>query len=105
MLNRHHHTPRIFSLTSSVGTCGTNTPDEVKAVQQLIDNAGYQLATGQTLAINGRCDKTTTEAIRWYQLLINMSPNGLIQPTDTWFIQALNEANAPHWRPKHSGGH
>ncbi|GAA3915794.1 hypothetical protein GCM10022405_46170 [Gibbsiella dentisursi] len=105
MLNRHHHTPRIFRLTSSVGTCGTNTPDEVKAVQQLIDNAGYQLATGQTLAINGRCDKTTTEAIRWYQRLLNMSPNGLIQPTDTWFIQALNEANAPHWRPKHSGGH
>ncbi|WP_279022959.1 peptidoglycan-binding protein [Gibbsiella quercinecans] len=104
MLNRHHHTPRIFRLTSSVGTCGTNTPDEVKAVQQLIDNAGYQLATGQTLAINGRCDKTTTEAIRWYQRLLNMSPNGLIQPTDTWFIQALNEANAPHWRPKHSGG-
>lgn len=33
-----------------------------------------------------------------------MSPNGLIQPTDTWFMQALDKATSPHFRPKHSGG-
>lgn len=104
MLHRRHHGPQVFRLSSSVGACGTNNPEEVKTIQHLIGNAGYGQATGRTLAVNGHCDIATTEAIRWYQRLLNMSPNGLVQPTDTWFIKALNEASIPRFRPKHSGG-
>jgi hypothetical protein len=96
--------PQVFRLSSSVGACGTNNPDEVKALQSLIKNAGYSQATGRVLTINGRCDSATSEAIIWYQRLLNISPSGLVQPTDTWFMQALNEAGAPHFRSKHKGG-
>lgn len=33
-----------------------------------------------------------------------MSPSGLVHPTDTWFMQALQEDTSPHFRPKHRGG-
>lgn len=82
--------PQVFRLSSSVGVCGTNNPDEVKALHSLIKNAGYSQATGRVLTINGRCDSATSEAIIWYQRLLNISPSGLVQPTDTWFMQALN---------------
>ena len=91
-------------LSASVGSCGTNKPEEVKAIQNLIKNAGYALATGRSVIIDGRCDTNTTEAIRWYQRLLNMSPSGLVQPTDTWFMHALQEATSHHFRPKHRGG-
>ncbi|MFZ4832449.1 peptidoglycan-binding protein [Rouxiella sp. Mn2063] len=104
MSHRRPLGPHIFRLSSSVGSCGINNPDEVKAVQNLITNAGYLQATGRTLVVNGHCDIATTEAIRWYQRLLNMSPNGLIQPTDTWFMLALNDAAASHFHPKNSGG-
>ena len=35
-------------LSASVGSCGTNKPEEVKAIQNLIKNAGYALATGRS---------------------------------------------------------
>jgi hypothetical protein len=104
MRHNRSHTPHFLHLSSSVGVCGTNNPDEVKTIQRLIDNAGYHLATGRTLPVNGRCDTATTEAIRWYQRLLNMSPSGLIQSTDTWFIKALSEATSPHWRPRNISG-
>lgn len=40
-----YHDPRIFRLTSSVGACGTNNPNEVKSIQRMINDAGYQFAT------------------------------------------------------------
>lgn len=104
MPHHRYHGPRIFRLTSSVGACGTNNPNEVKSFQRLLNDAGYQLATGRSLTPNGRCDTATTEAIRWYQRLLNMSPSGLIQPTDIWFIRAISEATSPHWRPRNTSG-
>jgi len=99
-----YHVPRIFRLTSSVGACGTNNPNEVKSIQRMINDAGYQFATGRTLPTNGQCDTATTEAIRWYQRLLNLSPSGLVQPADTWFIRAISEATTPGWRPSNTSG-
>ncbi|WP_254711364.1 hypothetical protein [Pantoea cypripedii] len=81
MRHNRNYTPHLLYLSSSVDVFGTNNPDAVKTIQRLIDNAGYHVATGRTLQVNRRCDTATVEAIRWYQLLLNMSPSGLIQPT------------------------
>ncbi|WP_261643410.1 peptidoglycan-binding protein [Erwinia mallotivora] len=101
------HTPVILHpdrLFSSVGTCGTNAPDEVKKLQQMVSGAGYRQATGRTLKVDGQCGQSTIEAIRWYQRLLNMSPSGLVTPVDSFFIQALSNAITPHWRPKNTSG-
>ncbi|WP_342325354.1 peptidoglycan-binding protein [Kosakonia sp. BYX6] len=98
------YAPMIFRLTSSVGDCGTNNPKEVKIVQQQLIDAGYAVATGRHIYPTGNCNIDTIEAIRWYQRLLNLSPSGLINATDIWFMQALEEASTPHWRPKNVSG-
>ena len=95
------HSDRPFS---SVGMCGKNVPSDVKKLQQMVIRAGYQLATGRTLKVSGQCDQSTIEAIIWYQRLLNMSPSGMVSPVDTFFMQALEKALSPHWRPRHTGG-
>ncbi|MBP2170259.1 hypothetical protein J2125_003451 [Erwinia toletana] len=99
-----YHAPRVFRFSGSVGVCGTNNLGEVKEVQRIIIHAGYHLATGRTLTVNGQCGAETAEAIRWYQRLLNMSPTGLVHPADSWFIQALQNATGTHWRPRHTAG-
>lgn len=95
------HPDRLFS---SVGTCGTNTPAEVKKFQQMVLNAGDQQTTGRTLKVDGLCGQSTIEAIRWYQRLLKMPPSGLIAPTDSFFMQALCHTLSPHWRPRNASG-
>ena len=95
------HSDRLFS---SVGTCGTNAPAEVKKLQQMVSGAGYRQATGRMLKVDGQCGQGTIEAIRWYQRLLNMSPSGLVTPVDTFFMQALSNAISPHWRPRNNTG-
>lgn len=90
-------------LYSSVGACGTNDPSEVAKIQQLIAAAQYGFSTGRNLSITGRCDFATIEAIRWYQILLNMSPSGLISPVDVAFIEALHRMG-PYWRPANTQG-
>lgn len=97
-------TPKIFRVRASVGSCGTNHPEDVKALQVAIINAGYKLATGRTLNADSRCSLETIEAIRWYQRLLNVSPSGLIQPTDIWFIEAINNAASQRSLPAQKGG-
>jgi len=70
----------------------------------MINDAGYQFATGRMLPTNGQCDTATTEAIRWYQRVLNVSSNGLVQPTDTGFIRPISEATTPGWRPSNTPG-
>jgi len=106
MNQKRYHDPMVLqpdSLFSSVGNCGTNQPEEVKKLQRMIMNAGYQQATGRELEINGKCAQDTTEALVWYQRLLNLSPSGLVGPTDSWFIAALKEMS-PHWRPRQQNG-
>ncbi len=98
-----HRQPRVFPLTGSVGHCGTNHPEDVRKIQSMINNAGYYLATGRTVIVNGKCTAQTNDAILWYQRLLALSPSGLVYPTDGWFIKALNEVSS-HWRPKHTAG-
>lgn len=102
----HHHSPqpRVFSLTHSVGECGSNDPYDVELLQGKIKKAGYTQATGRTINENGSCTPDTLEAIRWFQALINMPATGLVYPTDMWFIEALENATSLHWRVKHVGG-
>lgn len=99
-----YHPPRVYHLSGSVGACGSNNPDDVKAIQQMVNQAGYHLASGRSVRVSGQCDGQTLEAIIWYQRLLNMSPSGLVQPVDTWFMQALKNALEPHWRPRHTAG-
>ncbi|WP_336981401.1 MULTISPECIES: peptidoglycan-binding protein [unclassified Cedecea] len=94
------HPSRLFS---SVGTCGTNASEDVKNIQKMMLDAGYQQATGRHLRINGQCGQQTIEAIRWYQRLLNMHPSGLVHPVDSAFMVALENA-APGWRPRHQHG-
>lgn len=96
--------PHIFRLDSSVGTCSTNEKKEVKKLQLMLEAAGYTLSTGRPLPVTGHCSTDTIEAIRWYQSLLKMSPTGLVQPTDIWFMEAMQNASRTEWRPKHSGG-
>lgn len=86
---------RPDTLFSSVGTCGANPPQEVRKLQQMIVHAGYLLATGRRLDINGNCDSQTIEAIRWYQRLLNLSPSGIVSPLDNWFLTALGKMSTP----------
>lgn len=95
--------PSIFPLRQSVGNCGSNDPADVKKFQKTISDAGYELATRRALNINGRCDFETIEAIRWYQRLLNLSPSGLLHPTDAWYMQ-LQASLSPHWQPQHTVG-
>ena len=99
-----YHKPRIYRLKGTVGSCGTNNPDDVKKIQQMIIGAGYQLSTGRTIRANGVCGLETDQAIIWYQRLLTLSPTGLIHPTDSFFIQAMENANSPGWRPQHTSG-
>lgn len=96
--------PRVFRLISSVGDCGANDPKEVQKIQQKLIDAGYVVATGRSINPNGRCDVDTLEAIRWSQRLLHLTPTGLINPTDIWFMQALEEVTTPNWRPKNVSG-
>ncbi|MDK9355805.1 peptidoglycan-binding protein [Lelliottia sp. V106_10] len=98
-----YHSPLIFPLTDSVGECGTNNPADVKKFQKTISEAGYELATRRALMTNGRCEFETIEAIRWYQRLLNLSPTGLLHPTDAWYMQ-LQASLTPYWRPQHTVG-
>ncbi|NCH95950.1 hypothetical protein [Cronobacter dublinensis] len=103
-MKRNYHEPRVLRLKSSVGICGVNYVDDVKALQVMMMEAGYQAATGRTLKTDGRCNNETNEAIIWYQRLLTLSPSGLIQPMDQWFLEALKNARQPLWRPMVSSG-
>ncbi|MBT0721473.1 peptidoglycan-binding protein [Rosenbergiella collisarenosi] len=93
-----YNEPRIYRLKATVGNCGANNSTDVKAIQKMIIGAGYQLSTGRTLNINGVCSSQTNEAIVWYQRLLTLSPTGLIHPTDSFFIRAMENANSPGLR-------
>jgi Putative peptidoglycan binding domain len=99
-----YHNPRVYRLKGTVGSCGTNYPEDVKAMQKMINNAGYQLATGRTVSVSGKCDPETDQAIIWYQRLLTLSPTGLVHPVDSSFMQALENAHSPGWRPRHTSG-
>lgn len=99
-----YHNPRVYRLKGSVGNCGANDPSDVKEIQKMIIDAGYQLSTGRTIRANGVCGLETDQAIIWYQRLLTLSPTGLIHPTDSFFIQAMENAYTPGWRPQHTSG-
>ncbi len=103
-MKRNFHEPRVLRLQSSVGVCGVNYADDVKALQELMMKAGYQTATGRSLKVDGICNNETKEAIIWYQRLLTLSRSGLVQPFDQWFIEALKNASQPEWRPRITSG-
>ncbi|WP_337037135.1 MULTISPECIES: peptidoglycan-binding protein [Pseudescherichia] len=98
-----YHSPRIFRPKGSIGTFGVNTPEEVKTLQKMMINAGYNHIYGNHLRATGNCDPETNSAIIWYQRLLNMSPSGLVHPQQTWFFSMFSKAMAPHWRPRDIG--
>lgn len=91
---RYYHKPRIFSLTGSVGTCGSNNSEDVAKIQENIIEAGYSRNTGRSIKRDGKCSADTIEAIRWYQRLLNISVTGLVNPTDIWFVEAMENASS-----------
>lgn len=98
-----YHSPRIFRPKGSIGIFGVNTPEEVKTLQKMMINAGYNHIYGNHLRATGNCDPETNSAIIWYQRLLNMSPSGLVHPQQTWFFSMFSKAMAPHWRPRDIG--
>jgi hypothetical protein len=103
-INMSYHSPRVFRLNGSVGECGTNNPEDVKLLQSMIIDAGYNDISDQPIRPNGRCDKETQYAIHWLQRLQNMAPSGLLHPMETWFYGMFMNAITPHWRPRHTTG-
>lgn len=103
-INMSYHSPRVFRLTGSVGACGTNNPDDVKLLQKMIIDAGYNDISDQPIRANGRCDRETEYAVIWLQRLQNMAPSGLLHPMETWFFTMFSNAITPHWRPRHTTG-
>ncbi|WP_342320586.1 peptidoglycan-binding protein [Kosakonia sp. BYX6] len=99
-----HHHARIHQLKGTVGSCGANYPEDVRAIQKMINNAGYRLATGRTVGLNGICDPETEQAIIWYQRLLTLAPTGLVHPADSSFMKALVNAHSPGWRPRNTSG-
>ncbi len=91
---RYYHKPRIFSLTGSVGTCGSNNSEDFAKIQENIIEAGYSRNTGRSIKRDGKCSADTIEAIRWYQRLLNISVTGLVNPTDIWFVEAMENASS-----------
>lgn len=105
-MSRKYHDPMVLHpdrLFTAVGTCGTNQASEVKKLQRMVMNAGYRLATGRRLSIDGVCGQQTLEAIRWYQRLLNLSPSGMVTPVSLYFMDAL-KAMSPDKQPHHAGG-
>lgn len=94
-----YYPARIFRLNDSVGAFGANNPEDVKRLQQMIIDAGYNTITHSHIRVNGRCDDETKAAIVWYQRLLDMSPSGLVHPRETWFFAMFSRAISPHWRP------
>lgn len=99
-----YHPPRVFRLAGAVGVFGTNNPDDIKTIQKMIVDAGYNHINGNNIRATGQCDAETKAAIIWYQRLLNKSPSGLIHPMETWFFTMLSQALAPRWRPRHTAG-
>ncbi|MDU4092377.1 MAG: peptidoglycan-binding protein [Pantoea sp.] len=105
-MRRKYHDPMVLHpdrLFTSVGTCGTNQASEVKKLQRMVMNAGYRLATGRQLSVDGICGQQTVEAIRWYQRLLNLSPSGLVTPLSVYFMDALT-AMSPDNQLHEAGG-
>ncbi|MBT0725794.1 peptidoglycan-binding protein [Rosenbergiella australiborealis] len=99
-----YYNPRIYCLKGTIGSCGTNNPDDVKEIQKMIINAGYQFSTGRTIRVDGVCGPETEQAVIWYQRLLTLSPSGLVHPTDSFFMQAMENAYSPGPRPQHTSG-
>lgn len=99
-----YHSPRVYRLKGTVGNCGSNNSEDVKAIQKMINSAGYQHATGRTVRVNGTCDRETEQAIIWYQHLLTLSPTGIVHPADSSFMQAMENVHSPGWRPRHTSG-
>lgn len=105
-MDRTYHQPVVLHpdrLLTAVGVCGANQVSEVKKLQRMVVDAGYRLATGRRLAVDGICGQQTVEAIRWYQRLLHLSPSGLVTPVSVYFMSALN-AMSPANQPREAGG-
>ena len=99
-----YHLPRIFRPVGTIGECGTNNPDDVKELQRMIVNAGFNELNGNYLKVSGHCDSSTKSAIIWYQRLLSMSPTGLVHPQEIFFFKMFSETIKPHWRPSNIVG-
>lgn len=99
----NYHQPRIFRPVGTIGMFGVNTPEEVKTLQKMMINAGYNHINGNRLRATGQCDPETQAAIIWYQRLLNLSPSGMVHPQQSWFFSMFSRAIAPHWRPRDIG--
>ncbi len=104
MKQHKYHQREVFRLSSSVGECGFNDPDEVGKLQQKIKIQVTHLLLVVQLILMGDVPADTIEAIRWHQSLINMPASGLVHPTDIWFMEALENATAMRWRERPTGG-
>ena len=96
MTKNHYHSPRVFRPSGSIGIHGANTPEEVKTLQSMMINAGYNHIHGNHLRASGQCDQETRTAIIWYQRLLNMSPTGLVHPMEIRFYKMFSQATSPH---------
>lgn len=98
-----YHSPRVFHPAGSIGIFGVNAPQDVRTLQKMMIDAGYNYIHGHHLHITGQCDPETNAAIIWYQRLLNMSSSGLVHPQQVWFFSMFSKTIAPHWRPRDTG--
>jgi len=87
------------SVTQSVGKKGVNRPDDVKTVQQLLNNHIGKLTPLRSLTVDGKSGANTENAIVEFQLRVlrMSSPDGRVDPAGKT-LAALNQggpATAP----------
>ncbi|MGG7449112.1 peptidoglycan-binding protein [Kosakonia oryzendophytica] len=105
-MKRYPSPTGIFPATiiaNSVGNCGVNDPKDVKKLQKSLIDAGYILATGRTLNVDGICGAELINAIQWVQNLINMPANGMVSPFTLAFFEALSNIDT-QWQPSYKPG-
>ncbi|MGH1335915.1 MAG: peptidoglycan-binding domain-containing protein [Aureispira sp.] len=67
------------SINQSVGTGGTNEEQDVRVIQNLLNENGYELA------VNGNVEEDTIKNIQDFQRRKQQNPTGLIEPNDETF--------------------
>ncbi|WP_336361457.1 N-acetylmuramidase domain-containing protein [Haladaptatus sp. ZSTT2] len=102
LANRGTATTTGFTLSASVGTGGTNNPDDVRALKQRLVDLGFDWLTVDTTA-----DAALVAVINLVQSIKNgrndVAGDGRVDvPGDTY--DWLRATNAPHWQLMPLGG-
>jgi peptidoglycan L-alanyl-D-glutamate endopeptidase CwlK len=80
----------MATLRDSVGAGAANRPEDVSAVQRLLQSAGFALD-----AIDGVCGAQTISAIKQFQSRFLAQPDGRVDPSGSTWLKLTANATGP----------